>query len=304
MSAVSGGRHRRSSASVGGLCVAALALCIACSGLQLEAPRPKQEAERLYFDGVEYLREGAFLEAQQTFTEALKQPGYLEVTALARLRLGDAYYFQQKHERAIEQYEAYARRHDGSRNIPYARFMVAKSYYRMIPGDFWLLPPVYEMDLSAADKARYHLEAFIRRYPLSVYATEASKLRDKCIDLQMAHHSYVVRFYVERKKWLGAVYRLHELMQRFPIRGHSLAHYQTLAVAYEVLGWRRRALELNRAIAQRWPDAESAAQARAKVAEVRAAIAKRKAQGDAAAEMPVELPPTARYRPEALSTGS
>ena len=228
-----------------------LGLFAACSGLQIEAPPPKEEAERLYFDGVEYLREGAFLEAQQTFLESLKKPGYLQVTSLARLRLGDALFLQQKHQRAIEQYEAYARRHDGSPNIPYARFMVAKSHFRLIPADFWLLPPVYEMDLSAADKARYHLEAFIRRYPLSVYATEAAGLRDRCIDLQIAHHDYVIAFYRERKKWAGVVFRLHEVMRRFPVRGHTLANYQLLSEAYITLGWRKRALELNRAIAHR-----------------------------------------------------
>ena len=279
-------------------------ILVGCGGMQIDAPPPKQEAERLYFDGVEYLREGAFLEAQQTFVEALKKPGYLEVTSLSRLRLGDALYFQQKFQRAVEQYEAYARRHDGSANIPYARFMVAKSYYKLIPTDFWLLPPVYEMDLSAADKARYHLEAFIHRYPLSRYATEAAFLRDKCIDLQLSHHEYVVRFYIERRKWLGAVFRLHEVMRRFPIRGHTLANYKLLSRAYATLKWRRRTVELNRAIAQRWQGEAAADRARSTVAAARSEIARLKAAGDPAAEMPVESPPTSRYRPEALPTGS
>lgn len=279
-----------------------LCLCTAaCSGLQVDAKAPSEKAERVYFDGMEYLAEGAFLEAQQTFTEALKLPGYLEVTALARLRLGDAYYFQHKFQRAIEQYEAYARRHDGSKNVPYARFMVAKSHFQLIPTEFWLLPPVHEMDLSAADKARYHIENFMRRYPLTSFASEAADLRDRCIDLQVSHHAYVVQFYVGRSKWLGAVFRLHQLMRLFPVRGHTLGNYQTLATAYETLGWRKRGLAIHRAIAQRWPSAASAMTSREKVANLRAAIARLKAEKNPAAEMPLEVPPTAAYHPEEMA---
>ena len=265
----------------------------------LRAPKtPKEKGERLYFDGLEYLHGGGFLEAQAAFTECLKLPAYLQVTSLARLRLGDTYFYQRKFSRAIEQYETFARRHDGSSNVPYARFMVAKSHYGQVPTDFWLLPPIYEMDLSAADKARYHLEQFIGRYPLSVYATEAAQLREQAIDLQLAHHSYVIRFYTERKRWLGVVFRLHYVMEHFPRRGHSLANYVLLQGAYRRLDWRRRALELGRAIGRRWPTSPQATLALGQVAELRNEIARGKAAGDPAAEMPVEVPPTARFRPE------
>jgi len=280
------------------LLAAAVAVSACSSAPQNLVEPPRKAGERLYYDGVEYLREGAYLEAQNTFRECLKLPAYLQVTSLARLRLGDAYYHQNKFQRAIEQYESFARRHDGSPNVPYARYMIAASHYGQVPTDFWLLPPIYEMDLSSADKARYHLEHFIRRYPLSVYATEAAKLRGKTIDLQIAHHDYVIKFYTERKQWLGVIFRLHHVMRRFPRRGHSLANYVLLGAAYRTQGWRRRALELNQALASRWPGTPEATAARTAAADLRAEITKTKAAGDPAAEMPVELPPTAKYRPE------
>ncbi len=273
-------------------------LTTACVGVGGQVVAPKTKGERLYFDGMEYLAEGAFLEAQQTFIDALKLPAYLQVTSLARLRLGDALFHQHKYERAVEQYESYARRHDGSSNVPYARFRIARSYFRMIPTEFWLLPPVFEMDLTSADKARYHLERFIRRYPLSPFATEAAKMRTACIDLQLAHHGYVIAFYAEREKWIGVVSRMHYVMKRFPINAHTPENYAVLAEAYRKLGWRRRALEMNQAIAQRWSQLVVAAQARQDAASIRAEIVRRKAAGEPDAEMPVEPPPSARFRPE------
>lgn len=258
-------------------------------------------AERLYLEGMEQMQSAAFLEAQQSFQEVMKMPAYLSVTAIARLRLADALYHQQRNDQAIEAYMAYATRHDGDSNVPYARFMVAKSFFEMVPSDFWLLPPVFEMDLGAVDKARARLERFVRRYPLSPYVSEAMKLRDRCIALQLQQHAYVVRFYVERKRWLSVVFRLHHAMSEFPARAHSMANYQQLALAYEHLGWRGRALAIQQTITRRWPGTPAAKAAGDRAADLRNTIARAKASGEANAEMPKELPPTAAVRPETMT---
>ena len=134
---------------------------------------PREKAVGLYHDGLEHMRSGAFLEAQQVFQELVAMPAYLSVTSLARLRLADTLFQQRKYVEAFEIYMTYARRHDGSKNVPYARFMAARSRFEMVPTDFWLLPPVEEMDLSAADRARVLLERFVRRYPTSRHVTVA-----------------------------------------------------------------------------------------------------------------------------------
>ena len=283
------------------------ALLLACLyGLGACAGAPATEsaqaaAERLYLEGMEQMQSAAFLEAQQSFQEVMKMPAYLSVTAIARLRLADALYHQQRNDQAIEAYMAYATRHDGASNVPYARFMVAKSFFEMVPSDFWLLPPVFEMDLSAVDKARARLERFVRRYPLSAYVTEAQALRDRCVALQLQQHAYVVRFYVERKQWLSVVFRLHHTMSEFPARAHTLANYQQLAQAYELLNWRGRALVLQQTITRRWPGTPGAAAAAVRAADLRNTIARAKAGGEANAEMPKELPPTASVHPETMT---
>ncbi len=261
----------------------------------------KTTAERLYLEGMEQMHSAAFLEAVQSFQQVLKMPAYLSVTSIARLRMADALYHQQRHDQAIEAYMGYARRHDGDTNVPYARFMVAKAFFEMVPGDFWLLPPVYEMDLGAVDKARLRLERFIRRYPLSAYVAEANTLRDRCIALQLQQHAFVVRFYIEREKWLSVVFRLHHSMKAFPSRAHTVDNYQLLANAYERLGWRSRALAINKTIGQRWPGTPQAIVSGQRTAELRNAIARARAAGETSAEMPADLPPTAAVRPETMT---
>jgi len=255
-------------------------------------------AEQAYFDGMEYLAGGGLLEAEQEFLKVIKMPSYLDLTALARLRLGDALFHQGKYDEAIDTYGAYAQRHDGSANVPYALFMMAKAHFELAPSDIWFMPPVYELDLSSVQQARVHLERFIRQFPRSRFVTEALQLRDRCIDVQWAHNQYVVDFYRDRKQWIGVVFRLHQAMQQFPTRSHKPETYATLGDAYRKLGWRARSIEVWEALASRWPTSPEGRRASGEIRSLQADIAAAKARGDATAEAPVELPPSATFKPE------
>jgi outer membrane protein assembly factor BamD len=274
-----------------------MAMTTACGAAPTVA-EPRDEAENAYLIGLEQMHSGNPLEAAQTFAALLKLPAYLAVTATARLRLGDALFAQSKYQEAIEAYQGYVRRHEGTADVAYAAFRLAQCHAEMAPTDSWLLPPVHEMDLSAADKARYHLERFVRAYPTSVFVAEALRLRDGLIDLELAQHRYVIGFYIGRKQWLGAIYRSHEMMRRFPLEAHERPDYVRLADAYAQLGWRMRAKELYTVISHRWAGDAAAAEASANAARLRGEIAKRKAAGEANAEMPPEPPPSADVKPE------
>lgn len=272
------------------------ALLVACGGAQT-AKTPRAEAEQIYLDGMEHLAGGGLIEAEQEFAKVLKLPSYLSVTELARLRLGDSQFHQHKYDEAIETYLAFAQRHDQSENVPYALFMVARAYFELAPTDLWFMPPVEELDLSAVQQARIHLERFLRQYPRSRFATEAMALRAHCIDTQWAHSLYVVNFYWSRDNWLGTVFRLHQAMQRFPTRAQTEENFLRLALAYERLGWRTRAIEMWHYLHKRFADTATARRAPAEVDRLQGLIALAKKRGEPA-EMPAEPPPTATVKPE------
>jgi outer membrane protein assembly factor BamD len=268
----------------------------ACGGAQVVAPAAQlPESEQLYFDAMEHLAGGGLIEAEQEFHKVLKLPSYLKVTALARLRLADAQYAQHKYDESIETYLSFVQRHDTNENVPYALFMVAKAHYQLAPDDIFILPPQEELDLGPVQQARSHLERFIRQFPRSRFVTEATQLRDRCLALQFAHHTYVIKFYERREKWLSLVFRMHLAMQQFPSRARTLANYELLASSYGKLGWRTRAIELWTAVGQRYPGEN--VRADREIAALNAAIAVDKAKG-LPGDMPAELQPTAAYKPE------
>jgi outer membrane protein assembly factor BamD len=277
------------------------ALLAACGGAPIDKSTPATEAESVYLEGMEHLAGGSMLEAEQEFQKLLKMPSYLQLTALARVRLGDAQFNEHKYDEAIETWLSFMQRHDTNPNVPYALFMVAKAHYEMAPSDIWIMPPVEELDLTAVQQARVHLERFIKQYPTSRFATEAIALRDRCIDLQWSHNRFVVKFYEGRKKWIGVVFRMHQGMQRFPSRSQNVENFALLAEAYDQLHWRRRAVEMAQAVAHRWPGTSEATRAVTALARLNEEIKQAKKAGDPAAEMPVELPPTASIKPEQLA---
>lgn len=282
--------------------VFAVLVCLAvtaCAGAPVAADAkpevPLPESEQLYFDAMEHLAGGSLIEAEQEFHKVLKLPSYLKVTALARLRLADAQYAQHKYDESIETYLSFVQRHDTNENVPYALFMVAKAHFQLAPDDIFILPPAEELDLGPVQQARSHLERFIRQFPRSRFVTEAVQLRDRCLNLQFAHHAYVVKFYEKREKWLSLVFRMHLAMQQFPSRSRTLANYELLASSYSKLAWRTRAIELWTTIGQRYPGENLRVEK--EIAELNAAISADKAKG-LPGDMPVELPPCANYKPE------
>lgn len=263
-----------------------------------EVAQPVQaEAQQLYLDAMEHLQGGSLIEAEQEFQKLAKLPSYVQLTALARLRLADTLFQARRFDEAIEAYHGFVQRHEGNDNVPYATFMIAKANFELAPSDLWIMPPVHELDLSPVQQARNELERFIRTYPRSRFATEALALRDRCIELQFAHTSYVVDFYAQRREWIGVVFRLHRALQAYPTRAHTPANYRLLATAYEELKWRSRAVELWQAMAQRWPRGAEAGQAPAKIRALQQQIEAATARGEPGA-MPAETPPTAQIKPE------
>jgi outer membrane protein assembly factor BamD len=279
----------------------AVALTLLACGPEVAQP-VGSEAETLYHESMEHLAGGSILEAEQELQKLVKMPSYVQLTALARLRLADGLFQSRKYDEAIEAYHNFVQRHEGNDNVPYAMFMIAKSHYELAPSDLWILPPVYELDLSPVQHARTELEKFVRTYPRSRFATEALGLRDHCIDLQYAHARYVVKFYAERKKWMGVVYRLHLAMQAFPDRAHTQEHYELLAKAYERILWRQRAVEMWQAVAQRWPQSPAAVLAPGEIKRIQAEIDQAGQTGGDGA-IPADTAPTAAIKPETMGEG-
>ncbi len=196
-----------------------------------------------YARGLAALRAGDYAKAMDSFQSVARGPSYVRYTALARLRLADALYFQEQFDEAVEGYRGFVELNAADPNLHYAYFRMAESKVRSIAGDFLLMPPTDRRDPNRVWSALHLLDDFVARFPDSPHIDEALALRMRMAKTVASFEMEVARFYMTRKKPVGAVKRIRGLMksvpQMFRDEDTHLALAEALAAASDKEGLQR-----------------------------------------------------------------
>lgn len=220
------------------LCLCALSASVTgCATGAASAPVTySDQVEAAFQRGMRAFDSKDYLEAIRRFNTVRNQFPYSKYAALAELRIADAYFDQDQFQTAIEQYRSFIQLHPNHEESIYAYYQVALSYYEQMPGDWWLLPPSYEKDLSRAREAARELRLFLRHFPDSEYANDASqKLR--VVRRRLADHElYVADFYLSRDNPRAAANRLTYLLTNYSGVGLDPDALFLLGRAYLQLG--------------------------------------------------------------------
>jgi outer membrane protein assembly factor BamD len=203
--------------------ISVLVLAAACSGSSGSLQKSgksilddEDDARSGYEKALLNFRRGDCLSAEPTFREIRREFPYSRFAALAELRIGDCQFKNEAYPEAIQTYRQFVRVRPSHKEIPYARFRIAESYYNQIPGGWFMTPPSSERDQSAARDALIQLRRFVVDYPDDQRVPDANKLMDKCMSLLAAHELYVARFYLKRQAYRGVISRLKGLLTSYP----------------------------------------------------------------------------------------
>ena len=203
--------------------ISVLVLAAACSGSSGSLQKSgksilddEDDARSGYEKALLNFRRGDCLSAEPTFREIRREFPYSRFAALAELRIGDCQFKNEAYPEAIQTYRQFVRVRPSHKEIPYARFRIAESYYNQIPGGWFMTPPSSERDQSAARDALIQLRRFVVDYPDDQRVPDANKLMDKCMSLLAAHELYVARFYLTRQAYRGVISRLKGLLTSYP----------------------------------------------------------------------------------------
>jgi len=178
------------------------------------------------------------------------------------LRLADCDFAEENYTEAASAYRRFVRLHRTHEDADHAAYHRGLAYHKMIPTDWFLVPPSIERDMSATRDALRELRTFLRQYPESDFQDDAAeKVRD-CLDRLARHEMYVARFYLRRNKHKAAIGRTRVVEDRYGdstlvpeamfVRGETFMHMDEDDEA------RTTFLEL----ASRYPDAAEAERAR------------------------------------------
>jgi outer membrane protein assembly factor BamD len=261
------------------VCLPALvALTLSACGGGNRSIRPEaisDSARLAYLQGLDSLESGNYVDAVGYFQVVAKSPSYVKWASLARLRIADAMFFQDKFSEAIEQYMAFLNQYQGDPNEAYAHFMIARSYYEQMPTDWFVTPPAYEKDLTATQRAKEKLQAFVRLYGRSRFVPEAQRMLEDVRRMQYDHSAYVADFYESRDQPAGVVERLQYMRREFPDLFDSPEGFMRLGKALIEAGRPVDAYEAYQEYLQRFPDGEYAGTAREHIRELERVLRKR-----------------------------
>ena len=166
----------------------------------ISKPDNEEIGKSLYAEGVKALKEGDAFYATKKFREAENIMPEYTWASKASLMACYSEYTRNAYSNAIFGLEKHIRNYPADKNLPYAHYLIAISYYEQILDE--------KKDLDPLLKAKEKFEFIMKNYPDTDYALDARFKIDLIIDQLAAKEMSVARFYMKTEKWIPALNRL------------------------------------------------------------------------------------------------
>ncbi len=178
-------------------------LTFACGGkkeVSNSVPTPKDQSYKVYQQAIDAMNEGDFFFASKKFLEAETIMPKIEMSAKASLMASYCFYSINFYEDALKNLELYIKKYPAGKNIPYAHYLIALSYYEQILDE--------EKDILPLLVSKEKMEFFIKKYPNTDYGLDLKFKLDLINNQLAAKELYVAKYYITTKKWIAAINRL------------------------------------------------------------------------------------------------
>lgn len=232
-------------------------------------PAYKDPARRAYYDGMRELIEGDYIQAGTLFQAVAASPRHVKHASLAKLRLGDSYFFQGRWAEAAEVYRGFVAQHQSDPNLPYARFKVAECQYKRIPGEWFASPPAHEFDQTLTLQAEAEIKGFLTLFPTSHFAPKAKKMLAEVRSMLLATELYAADFYADREQWQAVAWRLDYAIDVYPELAVREDLVWRVADAWQRVGNHGEAALAWGLYVQRFPDASRHEEAQRRLEEAK-----------------------------------
>jgi outer membrane protein assembly factor BamD len=220
-------RRLGSAVAVGVLLSLTLAACSSDKGRKDQA-YVARDVETLYLAAKESLDRKQYRQAAAMFDEVERQHPYSVWARRAQLMSAFAYFVAQDYSEAISSSQRFLSLHPGSREAPYAYYMIAVSYYEQISS--------VQRDQRITQQALDALGELIRRYPNSDYAVDARLKVDLARDHLAGKEMEVGRYYQQQGLYLAAIIRFRTVVDQYDTTSHTPEALHRLVESYLALG--------------------------------------------------------------------
>ena len=186
-----------------------------------------------YKEGLKSLKEGDVLFAAKKFNEAeILYPQSIWAPRSA-LMAAYSYYIQNYYTDSVAELERFIKVYPNHKNLDYAYFLLATSYYEQIVDE--------KKDLQSVIKAKENYTIVIEKFPNTDYAIDASFKLDLINDILASKEMYIGRYYLGKKKWISAINRFRNVIDYYQTTIYVEEALHRLVETYYLIGLKQEA---------------------------------------------------------------
>ena len=186
-----------------------------------------------YEEGIKSLESGDVLFAAKKFNEAEILFPQSDWAPKSALMAAYSYYTQDYYEDAIAELIRFTKVYPNHKNLDYAYYLLANSYYEQIVDE--------KKDLQSILKAKKTFIVVMTNYPNTDYALDSEFKVDLINDTLASKEMYIGRYYFEKKKWIPAINRFRTVIDDFETTIYTEEALHRLVEIHYILGLKNEA---------------------------------------------------------------
>ncbi len=184
--------------------------------------------EQLYNNGVDALNAKRFEIAVKQFDAIEQNYPYSSWAVNAQLMHGYAEYLRNRYTEAIGALDRFIQLHPTNRDIAYAYYLRALSYYEQIAD--------IRRDQKGTEQAMTALQDVVNRFPDSAYGRDARLKIDLCRDHLAGKEMEIGRYYENQRLYTAAIGRFQRVVDAYQTTNHVPEALHRLTEIYLILG--------------------------------------------------------------------
>ena len=229
----------------------------ACGGGNKKQVFIEKPVDELYNKAMDALHEENYATAAATFDEVEAQHPYSVWATKSQLMQIYALFQDGKYNEAVLAADRFAQLHPGNRDLAYAYYLKAMSYYMQIV-DVGRDQKLTELALKALDEV-------VRRFPDTKYARDAKLKLDFTRDHLAGKEMEIGRYYLKRREYLAAMNRFKRVVDNFQTTTHVPEALERLVEVNLALGLTQEAQKNAAVLGYNYPGSQWYADAHALV---------------------------------------
>jgi len=228
----------------------AMVLTVALSACTVneEPEYVERPVSSIYNEAMDLLQNTQYRDAAQQFDEVERQHPYSVWATKAQLMAAYAYYQSNRYDDAIIALDRFTQLHPANRDVAYAYYLKALSYYEQISD--------VARDQKMTDLALNALNEVVKRFPNSEFARDAKIKIDLTYDHLAGKEMEIGRYYLNQKYYLAAINRFRTVVEKFDTTTHVPEALHRLTESYLALGIQSEARKTASVLGHNFPNSE------------------------------------------------